>query len=76
MLGSISLVVSIRGFFGVIAGSPPSWYEPSVVFVGLVGIAFTVFAFVTVARPRLPWALLGAATCFLTTAMVFTATAF
>jgi hypothetical protein len=76
VLGGISLIVTLRGLFGVIAGSPPAWYEPSAVAVGLTGIALTVAAFVTVHRQRVPWFLLGGATIFLLAAMIVTAIAF
>lgn len=76
VLGGISLIVTLRGLFGVITGNPPGWYEPSAVIVGLTGIALTVAAFVTVHRRRLPWMLLSAASVFLIAAMIVTAIAF
>ena len=76
VLGGVGLLIALRGIFGVIAGNPPSWYEPTAIAVGLTGIALTVGAFMSVQRKRLPWALLTAATAFLTGALVATANAF
>ena len=76
VLGGLGLVVGIRGLIGDLMGLAPSWYEPSMIIVGLVGILLTVGAFVTVHRRRTPYILLGASTLSLVYAMVLTATAF
>ena len=76
LLGLLGLVIGIRGFVGDLMGQAPGWYEPSMIVVGILGIGLTVSAFVTVNRGRLPYALLGAASGVLLTALFFTATAF
>ena len=76
VLGGVGLVIGIRGLIGVIAGDPPGWFEPSMIVVGIVGIALTVGAIVTVGRRRAPWALLGASSLVLISAMILTAQAF
>jgi len=76
VLGGIGLVLGLRGFIGILAGDAPSWYEPSTVAAGLVGIGLTVGSFLTVHRVRAPWVLLSCASVTLVTAMVFTSVAF
>jgi hypothetical protein len=76
VLGGLGLVVGVRGLIGDLMGLAPSWYEPSMIVVGLIGILLTVGAFVTVHRRRTPYFLLGASTLSLVYAMVLTATAF
>ncbi len=76
LLGVVGLVVGIRGFIGDLVGAAPSWYEPAMIAVGLVGIGLTVGAFITVQRRRMPYALLSGATVVLVYAMTLTATAF
>jgi hypothetical protein len=76
VLGGIGLVIGIRSLFGVLGGSAPGWYEPSIIAVGIVGIALTVGAFLTVQRRRTPWAFLGASSVVLAAAMVITTQAF
>lgn len=76
VLGGVGLVLGLRGFIGIIAGDAPTWYEPSTVVAGLVGIGLTIAAFLTVHRVRAPWVLLGCASVTLVTAMVFTSVAF
>lgn len=76
VLGGLGLVIGIRGFIGDLMGKAPGWYEPAMIIVGILGIGLTVSAFVTVNRGRLPYALLGAATFVLLTALFFTASAF
>jgi hypothetical protein len=76
LLGGLGLVIGIRGFIGDLMGKAPGWYEPSMIVVGILGIGLTVGAFVTVNRGRLPYALLGAASAVLLTALFFTVMAF
>ena len=76
VLGGIGLVIGIRGFFGVLAGDPPGWYEPSTAAAGAIGIALTVGSFLTVHRARAPWIMLTASSISLVTAMVFNSVAF
>lgn len=76
VLGGVGLVVGIRGFFGVLAGDAATWYEPALITVGALGLAFTVGGFLTVDRRRTPWIMLGAASVVLIVAMVLTSRAF
>ena len=75
VLGVIGLTVGIRGFFAELLGEAPSWYEPSMIIVGIVGIGLTVGAFVTVHRRFVPYALLAVSTVALGYAVVLTLTA-
>jgi hypothetical protein len=76
VLGGIGLVIGIRGLFGVLAGDPPGWYEPTAIAAGASGIILTVGAFLTVHRARAPWIMLLASSMSLITAMVLTSYAF
>ncbi len=72
VLGGVGLIIGIRALFGVLGGSAPGWFEPSIATVGLIGIGLTVGAFLTVQRRRTPWALLGASSIVLIVGMVLT----
>ena len=50
----------------------PGWFSPTVIAVGLAGIATTAAALVAAHRPRLPWLLLGAGTAALVTVATLT----
>jgi hypothetical protein len=76
VLGGVGLVLGLRGFFGILSGAAPAWYEPAAAASGLVGIGLTVGSFLTVQRMRAPWFLLSAASATLVTAMALTAIAF
>jgi hypothetical protein len=76
VLGGVGLVLGLRGFFGVLTGSAPAWYEPAIALTGLAGITLTVGAFLTVHRVRSPWVMLGLASLALVAAMVMTMIAF
>lgn len=75
ILGAIGLVVGIRGFIADLLEATPSWYEPVMIAVGIVGIGLTVGAFATVHRRRLPYVLLVAATITLAYGTMVTITA-
>jgi hypothetical protein len=76
VLGGIGLVIGLRGHIGILAGHPPTWYEPSLIAVGIVGILLTVGAFLTVQRRRAPWIFLGTSSVALIVAMGLTSSAF
>jgi hypothetical protein len=76
VLGGVGLVLGIRGLFGVITHSAPSWFEPAMSATGVVGIALTVGGFLTVHRRRAPWVFLSAGSVVLVVAMVLTSKAF
>ncbi|MGY0230953.1 hypothetical protein [Longispora urticae] len=68
------IVVGISALVRIIAGAP-GWFEPVIILVGIVGMAFTVAGFATVRRPMIPWAVLGAGTLTLIAGAVMTASA-
>jgi hypothetical protein len=76
VIGGVALITAIRAIIGAISATPPSWYEPWVIAVGLGGLALTVAAFVTVNRRWAPFALLGAASVLVIVAINLTAHAF
>ena len=72
------------GFGGLIVGlvallkilvDAPAWFEPTIILVGLLGVAFTVTAFITVKHRWLPWLLLSAATATLVVGLSVTSSA-
>jgi hypothetical protein len=73
-LGVVGLVVGIRGLVAILVGGIPSWYEPTLIILGLVGIGLTAGAFLTVQRRPFPWLLLGAASAVLLTSIIVTST--
>jgi hypothetical protein len=76
VLGGLGLVIGIRGIIGIAAGNPPGWFEPTLAAVGMVGIALTIGAFLTVHRARVPWIMLGSSSLVLVVSMVLTSWAF
>ena len=71
-LGVVGLVVGIRGLLLILVGKPPHWYEPTLITMGLIGIALTAAAFLTVQYRYVPWALLGLGSGVLLAAMIVT----
>lgn len=76
VLGGVGLIIGIRGFFGVLVGDAPAWYEPALIAAGALGLAFTCGGFLTVTQRRAPWISLGVASVILVAAMVLTSLAF
>jgi hypothetical protein len=74
LLGVIGLVVGVRGLVAILVGGIPGWYEPTLITMGLGGIALTAGAFLTVQQGRLPWYLLGAGSAVLLSSIIVTAT--
>ncbi|MEV4138174.1 hypothetical protein AB0J72_39140 [Dactylosporangium sp. NPDC049742] len=60
LLGLGGMAVALRAFVGLVSASR-GWYAPTVIVIGLVGLACTIAAFASVHKRRLPFALLGAA---------------
>jgi hypothetical protein len=61
-LGLAGVGVGIRGLVSQIGGGVPGWYVPVLAFLGMVSVAFSVGAFLSIHRRVLPWLLLlGAA---------------
>lgn len=71
-LGLVGLLVATRALLAMWRGNPPTWYEPSFIAVGLVGIGLTVGAFMSIQRRRLPWVMLALATIPLIASIVLT----
>jgi hypothetical protein len=75
VLGGIGLVIGIRDLIAVVTQSSPSWFEPVMAVIGLVGIALTVGGFLTVHRQRAPWIFLGGGSAMLIAGMIVTSAA-
>ena len=73
-LGGIGLLVGVRGLIAILVGGIPNWYEPTLITMGLVGIALTAAGFLTVQQRPLPWIFLGAGTAVLLASIIVTAT--
>ena len=71
-LGLGGLIMGIRGLVIIIATKPPHWYEPTLITMGLIGIALTAAAFLTVQYRYVPWALLGLGSGVLLAAIIVT----
>jgi hypothetical protein len=67
-LGVVGLVMTVRGVFLIAGGVSPLWYDLLFPVVALLAVALAVGAFLSIHRPRLPWALLLAAAVPLTVA--------
>ncbi|MEV6924142.1 hypothetical protein AB0M46_06455 [Dactylosporangium sp. NPDC051485] len=70
-LGLGGMAVALRAFVGLVA-EYRGWYAPTVVTIGLLGLACTIGAFASVHRRRLPFALLGVASASLLTGWIVT----
>jgi hypothetical protein len=73
-VGVIGLAVGARGLILILATNPPGWYEPTLITMGLVGIALTAAAFLTVQYRYVPWILLGASSAVLLASIIATGT--
>jgi hypothetical protein len=76
VLGGVGLIIGIRGFWGVLVGGAPAWYEPALVLAGGLGLAFTCGGFLTAQHRYAPWISLGIASLILSAAIVLTSLAF
>jgi hypothetical protein len=70
-LGLGGMAVALRAFVGLIA-QYRAWYAPTVIAVGLLGLACTIGAFASVHHRRLPFALLGVASASLAVGWIVT----
>ena len=62
LLGLAGVGIGIRGMVSQIGGGVPGWYVPVLAFLGMVSVALSVGAFLSIHRRVLPWVLLlGAA---------------
>jgi hypothetical protein len=71
-LGLAGLIVGLLAVVRLIAATP-GWYEPTVIAVGLTGIACTIGALTSMHQRRLPYALLCTASAALLLAGALTA---
>ena len=74
-LGMVGLVVGVRGLILILVSQVPHWFEPTLVIMGLVGIALTAAAFLTIRYRYVPWVLLGLSTVVLIAAAITTSAA-
>jgi hypothetical protein len=75
LLGVFGLVIGVRGLVIILSGHPASWFKPTLIGCGLVGITLTACGFVTARRAPLSWLFLGAATAVLIASVVVSADA-
>jgi hypothetical protein len=61
LLGLTGVGIGIRGMVSQIGGGVPGWYVPVLAFLGMVSVALSVGAFLSIHRRVLPWLLLLAA---------------
>lgn len=73
-IGVIGLAVGIRGLILILVSTTPGWYEPTLIAMGLVGVALTAGAFLTVQYRYVPWALLGLSSAVLLASIIATGT--
>ena len=71
-IGVIGLAVGIRGLILILVSKTPGWYEPTLIIMGLTGIALTAAAFLTVQYRLVPWILLGASSAVLLASIIAT----
>jgi hypothetical protein len=74
LLGLVGVVVGIRGLVAILIKAP-QWYEPTLIVLGLSGIALAVVAFLTVHYRHVPWFFLALSTGVLLASIVATAQA-
>jgi hypothetical protein len=70
LLGLGGFGVGVRGLVSSIGGEAPWWYVPALAAGGLLSVAFSVGAFLSIHRLVLPWLLLLAAAAPLSGAVV------
>ncbi|MFI5492891.1 hypothetical protein [Actinoplanes sp. NPDC051859] len=61
LLGLTGVGIGIRGLVSQIGGGVPGWYSWVLAFLGMVSVALSVGAFLSIHRRVLPWLLLAAA---------------
>ena len=73
-LALTGVTVGIRGLIAILVHAP-TWYRPTLIILGLCGVAFAVGAIVTIERRRIPWVLLGLSSGTLIAGMIATSMA-
>jgi hypothetical protein len=71
LLGFLGVAVGVRGLVAILVKAP-DWYEPTLVVLGLGGIALAVVAFLTVHYRYVPWFFLTLSSGTLLTAIIAT----
>jgi hypothetical protein len=61
LLGLAGVGIGIRGMVSLIGGGVPGWYVPVLAFLGMVSVALSIGAFLSIHRRMLPWLLLAGA---------------
>lgn len=74
-LGVFGFVLAIRAAIGMMVGAP-DWFGPTFILLGVVGVIFTMSAFLAARMRRVPWVALGMASCALIGAVAATLAAF
>jgi len=70
LLGLAGVGVGARGLVSTISGGMPGWYVPVLAFAGMLSVALSVGAYLSIHRSALPWLLLLAAAAPLTGAVM------
>jgi hypothetical protein len=74
VLGLVGLLVAGRSSVAIVTGAAPAWFEPTVLTVGVLGMALSGATFAAIHRRRLPWLLLAVATTLLAANLSLTLT--
>jgi hypothetical protein len=69
------LACGVWGLIAILGGMAAGWYEPTIVVVGVFGLALAAASFPLAERKLVPWALLGGSTVTLIAGFVLTASA-
>jgi hypothetical protein len=70
LLGLAGVGVGARGLVSTISGGVPGWYVPVLAFAGMLSVALSVGAYLSIHRPALPWLLLISAAAPLVAAVL------
>jgi hypothetical protein len=70
LLGLAGVGVGARGLVSTISGGVPGWYVPVLAFAGMLSVALSVGAYLSIHRPALPWLLLISAAAPLAAAVL------
>jgi hypothetical protein len=72
LLGFLGMSVGVRGLIAIVVKAP-HWYQPTLIALGLSGIALIVAAFLTVVHRHVPWLFLALSSGVLLASIVVTA---
>jgi hypothetical protein len=74
LLGFLGVATGARGLVAILVKAP-TWYEPTLIIIGLTGIALAAVAFLTVQYDYIPWLFLTLSSAALLAAIITTAQA-